>query len=68
MVKNYTTKLSGQVGENLVVAELGRRGIVATALAGNAPDIDILAYANGKSVAIQVKSIRKGDLSVNAAH
>jgi len=38
--KNYSTRLAGQIGENLMVAELGRRGIIATALAGNVPDID----------------------------
>lgn len=68
MAKNYASKLSGQIGENLVVAELGRRGIVATTLAGNVPDIDVLAFANGKSVGIQVKSIRRGTLTVDASH
>lgn len=47
MPRNFNTQLAGQVGESLVVAELGRRGIVATALAGNVPDIDILAYRDG---------------------
>ena len=31
MKRNFNTKLSGQIGENLVVAELGRRNIIATA-------------------------------------
>tara|TARA_A100001011_G_C14229425_1_gene808098 strand:- start:388 stop:897 length:510 start_codon:yes stop_codon:yes gene_type:complete len=60
--KNFSNKLTGQIGENLVVAELGRRGIVATAFAGNVPDIDILAYKNGKSLALQVKSIKTGSV------
>jgi len=60
MAKSFKTQLAGQIGENLVVAELGRRGIIATALAGNIPDIDILAYANGKSVPLQVKGQRDG--------
>jgi hypothetical protein len=49
----------------LFVGELGRRGIVATPFAGNVPDIDVLAYANGRSVPIQVKAQRKGDMSVD---
>jgi hypothetical protein len=67
-MKNFSTQLSGQIGENLLVAELGRRGIVATSFAGNVPDIDVLAYSNGKSIPIQVKALRKGSLSVNAGH
>jgi len=57
MATGLSTKLTGQIGEHLVVAELGRRGIIATPFAGNVPDIDILAYANNKSVPIQVKAI-----------
>ena len=60
MAKNFKNKLIGQIGEHLVVAELGRRGIVATPLAGNVPDIDILAYANERALAIQVKTIASG--------
>jgi hypothetical protein len=58
--------LSGQMGEALVVAELGRLGIVATSFAGNVRDIDILAYANGKSLPIQVKAQKLGNPGVNA--
>lgn len=47
MERNFNTQLAGQIGESLVVAELGRRGIVATAFAGNVPDIDLLAYGYG---------------------
>ena len=43
MPKN-SSQLSGQIGENLVVAELGRRGIIATANIG--------------AIAIQVKAFR----------
>ncbi len=68
MTKNFSTQLSGQIGENLLVAELGRRGIVATTFSGNVPDIDVLAYRNGKSIPIQVKALKKGSLSVNASH
>ena len=66
MGRSFKTQLAGQIGEHLVVAELGRRGIVATPFSGNVPDIDILAYMNGKSVPIQVKAHRKGDISVDA--
>ena len=54
MVKKFSSKLSGQIGENLVVAELGRRGIIATAFAGNVPEIDILAYKDKTSIPIQL--------------
>ena len=50
-----------------MVAELGRRGIIATALAGNVPDIDVLAFANNRSVAIQVKTVRRGDIQLDAS-
>ena len=50
MPKN-SSQLSGQIGENLVVAELGRRGIIATANIGaNVKDIDVLAYKDGKAM------------------
>lgn len=56
MPKNFKNKLTGQIGESLVISELGRKGIVATSFAGNVPDIDILAYRDGKSLPIQVKA------------
>lgn len=66
MVKNFSSKLSAQIGENLVVVELGRWGIIATALAGNVPEIDILAYGDKQSIPIQVKALKKGSLQTNA--
>jgi hypothetical protein len=66
MPRNFKTQLAGQIGEHLVVAELGRRGVVATPFSGNVPDLDVLAYANGKSVPIQVKANRAGNISVDA--
>ena len=66
MKRNFNTKLSGQIGENLVVAELGRRNIIATAFAGNVPDIDLLAYKNGKSIALQVKALKSGSVRTKA--
>ncbi|KZB54934.1 hypothetical protein [Thalassospira xiamenensis] len=64
--KKYTQQLSGQIGESLVVAELGRRGITASMLSGNVPDIDILAWCNGKTTALQVKACKVGTVSVDA--
>ena len=66
MKKNFSRQLIGQIGENLVVAELGRRGIVATTFAGNVPDIDVLAFKDGTAIPLQVKAIKKGNLNVNA--
>lgn len=48
------------------MAELGRRGIVATAFAGNVPDIDVLAYANDTTAHLQVKAWRAGSVHFNA--
>lgn len=66
MARNFSTQLAGQIGESLVVAELGRRGIVATAFAGNVPDIDLLAFRGGKTLHLQVKAWRKGAVSFDA--
>ena len=57
MTTGLSIQLTRQIGEHLVTAELGRRKIIATPFAGNVPDIDILAFANGISVPIQVKAI-----------
>ena len=57
MATGLSMKLTGQIGEHLVTAELGRLGIVATPFSGNVPDIDILAYANSVTGHIQVKAI-----------
>lgn len=57
MATGLSTKLTGQIGEHLVTAELGRMGIIATPFSGNVPDIDILAYANNITGHIQVKAI-----------
>ncbi|MDP3960092.1 MAG: hypothetical protein Q8Q26_08545 [Pseudorhodobacter sp.] len=67
MAKSFKNYLSGQIGENLVAAELGRRGIVASILSGNMPDVDILAFRAGKSIGIQVKAFKTGSVSVNLA-
>ncbi|MEM6312165.1 MAG: hypothetical protein AAF754_19225 [Pseudomonadota bacterium] len=67
MAKNYKTQLAGQIGESLVVAELGRRMIVATAFSGNVPDIDILAFANNNTLHMQVKATRHVTTQFDAA-
>jgi hypothetical protein len=66
-LKDFSKRLAGQIGEHLVVAELGRRNVIATPFAGNVPDIDILAYANGRAVPIQVKAIRQATGTADAA-
>lgn len=66
-MKDFSKRLAGQIGEHLVVAELGRRNIIATPFAGNVPEIDILAYANGRAVPIQVKAMRHANGTVDAA-
>ena len=64
--RNFSNQLSGQMGEALVVAELGRLGVIATAFSGNVPDIDILAYKDGRTTAIQVKAWKSGSVSFDA--
>jgi hypothetical protein len=50
-------KLTGQVGEDLVDAELARRQHVVTTFAGNLPEFDVSASdVSGKHVSVQVKS------------
>lgn len=66
LARSFKSQLAGQIGESLVVAELGRRGIVATAFAGNVPDIDLLAYANHTTCHLQVKAWRIGAVSFDA--
>jgi len=68
MPKNFSTKLACQISESILVAELGRRGILATTFSGNVPDIDVLAYRDGRSIPIQVKTLKAGMLSADAKH
>ena len=49
-----------------MVAELAKRGFIASLLPGAAPGIDILAYKNGVAIPIQVKTNRIGSVSLNA--
>jgi hypothetical protein len=51
-------RLTGQIGEYLVAAELARRrGLIATTFAGNVPHFDIVASdVRGRHVSVQVKT------------
>lgn len=60
MASGRDTQLTRQIGEHLVVAELGRRGFVATPFAGNVPNFDLLvANEAGDAIPVQVKTIRR---------
>jgi len=57
MSKGLSNKLAGQIGEYLVCAELGRRGLIATPFSGNVPTFDVLATDEQcLTVPIQVKA------------
>jgi hypothetical protein len=60
MASGLSNKLTGQIGEFLVCAELGRQlDLVATPFAGNVPAFDVLvADAQCRSVPVQVKAAR----------
>lgn len=59
MATGRSMQLTKQIGEYLVVAELGRRGLIATTFTGNVPDFDILAIDEEyRTIPIQVKTIR----------
>ncbi|MDO6814112.1 hypothetical protein [Cobetia amphilecti] len=59
MKKGLKSKLAGQVGEYLVCAELGRRGLIATSFTGNVPEFDlIVANDSLQTLPIQVKTSR----------
>ena len=59
MSTGRSNKLACQIGEHLVCAELGKRGIIATPFSGNVPAFDILAADEEcRTVPIQVKASR----------
>jgi len=41
MATGRNNKLTGQISEFLVCAELGKRGLIATPFAGNVPAFDV---------------------------
>ncbi|MGA2903711.1 MAG: hypothetical protein ABSD98_07760 [Candidatus Korobacteraceae bacterium] len=58
MATGLEMRLTKQVGEHLVAAELGRLGYIATPFAGNVPMFDLLvADKYGRSMPVQVKAI-----------
>ena len=68
MKKGLSNKLAGQVGEYLVCAELGRRGLIATSFTGNVPEFD-LVVADDKltTIPIQVKTSRADNYPTKAS-
>jgi hypothetical protein len=61
MATGRSIQLTRQVGEHLVVAELGRMGFIATPFAGNVPNFDLLvANEAGFTIPVQVKAINGG--------
>lgn len=63
MSRGRRNKLVGQVAEHLAVAELGRRGLIATGFAGNVPTFDsvfvITAYDLGPKALKALRRRRK---------
>lgn len=67
MATGRSTQLTRQIGEHLVAAELGRRGLIATPFAGNVPSFDLLvANEAGVAIPIQVKAISGPSWQFNA--
>jgi hypothetical protein len=59
MATGLSNQLTGQIGEYMVCAELGRLGLIATSFTGNVPEFDLLVCDEGlKSLPIQVKTTR----------
>lgn len=50
--RGLRNKLAGQVGEYLVCAEFGRRGLIATSFTGNVPDFVWWTPKNGQRIKI----------------
>jgi len=64
MAKNIFTE---RLGEALAVAELSRRGYIATTFSSNVPQIDIIAIGSTGASTIQVKTNAKGEFHVDAS-
>lgn len=61
MATGRNIQLTRQIGEHLVVTELGRKGFIATPFAGNVPNFDLLvANEKGFAIPVQVKAINGG--------
>jgi len=69
MATGLSNKLTGQVGEFLVCAELGRRGMIATPFAGNVPQFDVVATGDHLvTVPIQVKASNSTSWQTDLRH
>jgi len=69
MSSGRSNKLTGQIGEYLVCAELGKRDLIATPFAGNVPTFDVLATDEFcRTVPIQVKTTRGDKWPTDARH
>lgn len=57
MATGRSNKITQQIGELLVSAELGKQGLIATPFAGNVPEFDIIvADEHCRALPIQVKA------------
>ncbi len=65
MATGVSTKLTGQIGEQLVSAVLGTKGFYATPFSGNVPGFDLIATnaETLESVPVQVKTSNSGTLA-----
>ena len=63
MASGFANKVTGQIGEFLFCAEVGRQcSCVATPFAGNVPEFDVLvADDQCHTIPVQVKTIKSGD-------
>jgi hypothetical protein len=69
MSSGRSNKLTAQIGEYLVCAELGKRNLIATPFAGNVPGFDVLATDEFcHTVPIQVKTTRSEKWPTDASH
>lgn len=60
-------KLTGQIGEYLVCAELGKRDFIATSFTGNVPEFDLIVVNDElKTIPIQVKTSRSNNWPTKA--
>ena len=67
MSRGRANKLTGQIGEHLVCAQLGKLNLIATPFSGNVPTFDVLATDEMcRTVPIQVKSSRSGNWPTDA--
>jgi hypothetical protein len=69
MANGRNNKLTGQIGEFLVCAELGKRGLIATPFSGNVPAFDVLAADElCRTVPLQVKASTGDNWIADARH